>query len=124
MKIPNKKRIFKKIEKYCIDQNESKYLVSGKKKAISAYFRDRAKVQSYFLITLKGNYIRAYQIQYLNENNESINTYMSLFIPTFMGEKVKLPKEIKSFLLKKKYKDYQKFITEFKELTPSLGWFD
>jgi hypothetical protein len=134
----DKKRLFKIIEKLCVEPNGCKYLSSWKSPSVSRYwkekykknfymyFRDRQQNTSYYRITLKGNYIRGWKINYVMESTgESINTYTALFIPTLIsGEKPELPVTKKVVIAKNKFKDYLKFAEDFKNNSESLGWFD
>jgi hypothetical protein len=88
-------------------------------------FRDRFyEDQSYYLVTIKGNYIRGYRIKYLDENGKGINTFTGLFIPTLISKEApkKIPTTQKELLLKMPFKDYRQFVGIFKQLTPNLEW--
>lgn len=123
----NKKFIHRFLERNIINMNGCKYLSSSESRKYYLFFRDRKEDQSYFLITLKGNYIRAYKNRYLDSNGNGINTYMKLFIPALIGGKEsieEMPIHVKKLIVKKELGDYKNFVREFKDLTPSLVWFD
>src|SRR5580692_3324621 len=113
----NKKQLFNKIEGPIVNPNSCKYLSSDSNRRFTIYFRDRQPENTYFLITIKGNYLRAYQINWLNEEGHSINTFLEFNIPSILGHKPKLPKRHCALILKKPFKEYKAFITEFREKT-------
>jgi hypothetical protein len=88
------------------------------------WFRDRQQDQSYFLIQIKGNHIKAFCIRYENEQGHGINTFLGLTVPAVIDGEVpeKLPVRKKNLILKMKAKDYKNFVSEFRKITPSLEW--
>ena len=89
--------------------------------------RDRKENQCYFLTKIKGNYISSYKIQYI-ANGKGINSFIGLFIPALCGEddednsdKVET---VKTLLLKTSIKEAKEHGKKFRELTPSLDWYE
>lgn len=118
----NKDRIFKILEDKIINQNCCKYLSGDFGRKNWLYFRDRGKQTTYYLINLKGNYIRGYSINYIDAGENSVNFFTQVYIPTLMQEKISLPKIVKKLIVKYKFKEYLKFIDEFIQKTPNLIW--
>lgn len=120
----NKKQLFNKINERVLQPNDSKYLDGRENRAYWMYFRNRQKECIYYLINLKGNYIRGYEIRWVNKEGSSINTFLDLEIPTLCGGKPEMPVRQKTLIVKEKFSDWEKFCIEFKEKTPDLEWFD
>lgn len=116
-----KKQIFKKIEGQ-VNDNLGKYLSGDGGRRAQIYQRDRKPQTTYYLITIKGNYIRGYKINYVNSKSDSVNTYTELFIPTLLGRTVEVPVTKRVLIAKEKFRDYKLFIDKFKENSKSLGW--
>lgn len=122
MKIHTKKSTFKKVEPLATDTNCCKYLESSKKRKYSIYIRDRQVGTTYYLITLKGNHVRAYSVQYINKQGMKINTFLDLVIPGIIGNNPDIPVLNKKLIAKQKFGNYLKFIKEFKNNSQSLVW--
>lgn len=128
----NKKQIMSKLS-VLVNSNGGKYLKGRdtkrgdfdeyNRKKFFYYMRDREIDQSYFLIQVKGNYIRGWRIRFVNSDGNGINLYMELFIPTLVGEKQQIPITKKQLICKEPLSKYQEFIIKFINLTPSLEWF-
>ncbi len=117
------KKLFKKLEKTLVEPNGSKYLSCDLSHKKYIWMRDRQPDTSYYLITLKGNYIRGYKINYINSENKSINVFMNLTIPSICGDVPIAPVRKKILIAKQKFKDYLMFIQEFKKNSETLSWY-
>lgn len=119
----DKKKLFKLLELIIANSNECKYLIGRNKIAFRMEVRDRKLETSYYLMTLKGNYIRGYKINHINSEGKSINTFMDLFIPTYIsGKKAPIPKTQKVLIAKSSFKDWKQFFMDFKSGSESLEW--
>jgi hypothetical protein len=80
--IPNKRKLLRKI----IDPTEDKHdILNGlkllfleEKRKYWANFRNRERNVTYYTVTLRGNWIRLYRIQYLY-NDKPVNAFISAF---------------------------------------------
>lgn len=123
----NKKQIFKKLEDL-INKNCCKYLSGASTQKTFVYVRDRKEQTSYYLMTARGNYLRAYRINYVDPEGNWINTFLSITIPVIIngkdaGEVIK--KEIvrkRELIAKQKLNDFDKFAADFRANSESLGW--
>lgn len=120
----SRKSIIKYFEKYIVEPNDCKYLDSKEKRAFYVYFRDRNEDQRYYLIKLKGNYIRAYCHRYVDSTGSGVNAFTSICIPTLVGHDLSdsLPKLQKTLMFKMHFKEYKEFCVQFINATPNLGW--
>ncbi len=118
----SKKYIYKYLSTI-INDNSCKYL-QGKCKMKYLYFlRNRNDDVLYYLVQLKGNFIKAYRIKY-EVDGIGINTYTGVLLVALLTKwsPERLPKEKKHLFLKVNLKDYKSFLPQFKELTPDLCW--
>jgi hypothetical protein len=106
-----------------IDSNNGKLLNYSRSRGnYYIWQRDRAEDQSYFMIRIRGNYIVAQKIRYMDSDGVGINTFLSITIPSLFGQEIKTPKtEIKE-ILRVPISEYAIFSDKFKKLTPSLDW--
>jgi len=114
---------FKKIESV-VNDNGCKCLDSSKKKSFWYYFRSRSDSSMYFVVECKGNFIRAYRIRYILKSGKSVNVFIGCQIPAICGGNPEIPFLKKEMILKKRFKEFESFLKEFKEITPELSWYD
>jgi hypothetical protein len=119
----NRDQLFKRLEDHIAQPNNSKYLYSTNKFRYSMFMRDRQPVTTYYEITIKGNYIRGYAIQYL-VNDIPVNLFLDVSIPTLCGESPEEPKIVKKLIARKYHKNWRDFVQDFRYATPSLDWFE
>jgi hypothetical protein len=126
--IMNRKKVYKRLDRDGIlDMNGCKLLnCQSSRGSYFFWFRDRQQDQSYFLIRIRGNYIKAFCIRYENAQGHGINTYLGLTVPAIISGEMpeELPVRKKNLILKMKIKDYKNFVSEFRKITPSLQWWD
>lgn len=110
----------------CVNKNGGKLLNWEHSKG--CYFfkeRDRQEQTTYYLTTVKGNFIRSYTLRYVLKNGESINTFIGLTIPGLIGqEEIEIPTLEKKMILKIKFSEYRSFESIYRNLTPFLDWRD
>ncbi len=118
----HRKKLFSFMEDM-LNMNCCKYLQGKGGKKCFVYFRDRKPETTYYLIQAKGNYIRGYKINYI-QDGKSINTYSDLFVSILItGEKPKsMPITNKKLIAKKLLKNTREFFIQFKAESESLAW--
>lgn len=92
----SKRYIFNYLVKRVVNPNNSKYLGSSCRTKFYIHLRQRGNEIAWHRITIKGNYIRAYQKNNWEDDN--------------------------CLILKTGIQDYKSFLERFRELTPDLGW--
>jgi hypothetical protein len=137
-----KRKYFKRIEDLCVNPNGCKYLngepsefnwnnktqKDDTRKLSSArrfymYMRDRSLDKCYYLVTLKGNFIRGYRIRWLYDD-KPVNTFFDVQIPIICGLKRDEPVREKILIAKQPFKKWREFVYEFRANSPSMGWDD
>jgi len=124
MSYKNRKYILNHITNL-VKKNCGKWLYyNNQRGCYNSFERDREAQTTYYLTTIKGNYIRSYTLRYVLSNGNCINTFTGLTIPGLVGQEVEIPKLEKKMILKIKISDYKSFENIYISLTPGLWWYE
>ncbi len=111
---------------YKLDENGGKRLESGFRRKIFLYQRNRTD-STYYLTTVKGNYIKSYKIQHLLDGKPQ-NLFMAFVVgglidPQSAREDANSTKTIKTLIVKSPINKHDEHLKNFMEATPDLNWF-
>lgn len=117
-----RKQLFNKINNSCLQPNYGKLLTFYNNRKAFFWTRDRKPDTTYYFVQIKGNYIRAFKINYSLGLKINIDFFSDAAIPAILTGIRPDVKATKVLIVKTKLKEYKNFAIQFKQKSDSLEW--